>query len=272
MLGTKTWFRGFYGTTGWTSWKQIPELQDILNAISTDDGIKSMLLQGIVDNEPYSMSMFEEIAVIGDSFASGLIVNPPDYTINVNKWSLSWIQIMARHFGITATNYSQNGWTIKSFLQDVDVHGLAQLLQDTPKDLYYICMGINEDSSALALGTIADVKEDYTQNPDTFYGNMAKAIEQIQAHSPNGKIILCTTPYATDGAINIAIQEIATHYGIGYIHTYDDPYFASSYYNDFKTNHPTVAGYSGYAMAYARLTYQAIKNNVNYFLFFLGNN
>lgn len=270
--GDKTWFRGFYLASGWSSWKSIPTIQEVIDALSTDEGIKALMTQGIVEAEPYSMSMFEKIAVIGDSFASGLIVNPPDYTINVNKYNLSWIQIMARHFGITATNYSQNGWTIKDFLTNTNEHSLAQLLQDTPKDLYYICMAINEDKSAAAVGTIADITNDYTQNPDTFYGNMARAIEQIQAHSPNGKIILCTAPGSVDTSVDIAIREIATHYGIGYIHTYDDPYFASSYYNDFKTNHPTVVGYSGYAMAYARLTYQAIKNNVNYFLFFVGNN
>ena len=254
--------------SSWTGWRKL--------TISTSDLVNDATFSSAVSNvslgrEPFSMSTFENIGVIGDSYASGLIVDA-DVPINVNKYNLSWIQVMARHFGITATNYSFNGATIRSWMNDTTHPGynFTSLLAGDPLDLYYICMGINESSSPADVGTIADINPDYHDNPDTFYGNMGRVIDQIASHAPDGKIILCTTPVSGNTVINAAIEEIATHYGIGFIKTLDDSFFSSSYYTNFLTNHPTAPGYSGYAMAYARLTYKAIANNVSYFKYFVG--
>ena len=57
------------------------------------------------------------------------------------------------------------------------------------KIFFFLCLGIN-DRTYVTLGTIADIKEDYTQNPNTFYVNYGKIITQIMAHAPKAKIII----------------------------------------------------------------------------------
>ena len=90
-------------------------------------------------------------------------------------------------------------------------YGLPKLLSDEPSNLYYIMMGINETSTVL--GTIDDIKTDYHNNPDTFYGNMGRAIDQIKNHAPNSKIIIILPPN-TAGSVQTALTNISSHYSI----------------------------------------------------------
>jgi hypothetical protein len=217
-------------------------------------------------------SMFPSFAVLGDSFASGTILTQqgsiwgmyPDY---------AWPNMLARMTGCSVGNYSHSGLSTRTWLTDSD--GLAKMLADTPKALYLMCLGINdgaiynEDSSYL--GSVADMKSDYTQNPDTFYGNYGRIIGNIKAHAPNARIILIANPtYDTTSAtwqlFQSAMAEIAQTAGIPFIAGHADSYFDSSFYQNGKAvEHPIAMTYSGMAKAYKRQVELAIQNNTEYF-------
>ena len=174
---------------------------------------------------------------------------------------------MARKHGTTCTNYSSGGQTTRSWL--TATKGLPLLLASEAEDIYYLALGINDYYSLgqSYLGTIADITNDYTQNPDTFYGNYARIIEQIQEHAPHAKMVMVTVAN-TDTVPQMfsdAIIEIAEHYNIPYIVQADDPFFHSEIYTNMVGSHPTAIAYSGMAEAFERLLKKCIVNNRTYF-------
>lgn len=214
-----------------------------------------------------SLSMFERIGVVGDSFASGVIFsnNQTSYT----KYNLSWGQEIARRNGIICTNYSKGGLSTRTWL--TDDHGLTLMLANTPEDMYLLVLGIN-DYYGLGedyLGTLSDITdfESYSDYRDTFYGNYGKIIEQIQGHAPNAKLIIFTVANTSTvpQKFSDAIIRIALHYGIPYIIQADDEYFQSREYTAMIGGHPTAVGYAGMASTFERLISDAIKDNYYYF-------
>lgn len=210
-----------------------------------------------------SLSLFESFGVVGDSFASGELYYNGGY---VDKKNISWGQILARKNGIICTNYSQGGLTTRSWLGS---QWQTNLLNDNPKDLYILALGINDVYSLGInyLGTIDDIKTDYTQNPDTFYGNYGKIIAIIKNHAPNAKIVISTMA-ATNGdypSFNYAIRVIAWRFAISCIRQDIDPYFQSNFYKSKMVgSHPIGINYSGMANAIENM----IKNEMvstNYF-------
>ena len=111
-----------------------------------------------------SISLFQNLGIIGDSYASGELYVDGNY---IDHYDISWGQILARKNGIKAINFSKGGLTTRDWL--ADDHGLSLLNSSDPQDLYIIALGIN-DYSKLGdsyLGTENDVN---TQ-ANTFYGN-----------------------------------------------------------------------------------------------------
>ena len=133
-----------------------------------------------------------------------------------------------------------------------------------------LCLGIN-DKTYVQLGTIDDIHDDYTTNPNTYYGNYGKIIEQIKAHSPNAKIVMCKlfTVCFEGGSYYWsanAIEEIASHYGLPVIDTADDMFFSSALYeNNMVGGHPTAPLYSGIGKSMDKLLSKCIQDNIGYF-------
>ena len=136
--------------------------------------------------------------------------------------------------------------------------------------------GIND--AQYTLGTRNDIKSDYNQNPDTYYGNYARIIEQIQAYAPNAKIVIMkgiASKYSAAGYewSSKAIEEIAEHYGIPCIDTLDSAFLRSAWLtNNCQTNggHPTAIAHSGIAKAVSALIEKAMRDEyydcfVNYY-------
>ena len=242
------WHRRIWGST-WTSWYKINNYSNDLSS---------------------SIAIFEKIAVVGDSYASGEIyVGGVQY----DKYSLSWIQIMARRNGITAQNYSKGGMTTTEWL--TSNYGLNKMLSNDPDNLYILALGLN-DRNYTTLGSISDINDsDPTLNPNTFYGNYGKIIEAIKTHAPNCKLIMSTMAKNNDTNyinFNNAIVEIANHYNIPIIYQYNDYYFQSTnYLNGMVNYHPTSVGYGEMAKALERLINECISNNRSYFNDYLGN-
>lgn len=247
----------------------ISELQNKTDNIEND---MSML------KEYASVSLFELIGVVGDSFSSGGIPNA-EYTVVSNHYDISWPQIMARRTGCSVTNYSSTGSDISRFLCTDKGYGyqkwnIEKLESDSARNLYIIYMGINKEkpldnprgSETVPNGTIEDIDDnDYTQNADTFCGHYGQLMSRIKTHAPSAKIILVqpTQAYGTDKGAQIA--NIAAHYNVPLIVLHDDSFYTSASYKTMGMGHPYGIGYSGMAVAMERQIAKAIVDNIDYF-------
>ena len=147
----------------------------------------------------------------------------------------------------------------------------ANALSDIACDLYFFALGQNDGNQALTIGTVADINDaDYTQNADTFYGNYGKIIQQIKNHAPNAKLVMITNwvQGSTWTDYDAAIRGIASHYAIPVIEPFDDYFFNSALYQNYKEyGHPTAMGYSSMGIAMERLFSKCVVNNPSYFKF-----
>lgn len=207
-------------------------------------------------NDYASISMFDTIGVIGDSWSAGSIYASDGTSIRTD-FDCSWPSLMAKSNGITAVSYSAGGLSSKTWL--TNPAGLTTLLADDPKSCYIIALGINDNTQiaagTLTLGTIADVHtDDYTDNPDTFYGDYGKIIGNIKEHSPKSIIICLSVFRQGERNMDAHIKAIADKYNIPFIQLTDDEYFQSGYFNRaIYGGHMGVFGYSGVAKAVQRL-------------------
>ena len=221
-------------------------------------------LSNNIDVEPFkpSLAMFEKIGVIGDSYASGEIY--PDGNL-VDKYSISWGQILARKNGVSCTNFSVGGITTRNWL--TNEHGLTKLNATEAQNLYYISLGIN-DKGKLGLGYLG-TEADMDSGADTFYGNYAKIIKAVQAKAPYAKIILIDSAFSTGETdpFFVATKNIATKFGLPLIKHSDDPYLASSKFKKdlMLQGHPVAISYAAMATAFEKLTMKAIRDNIAYF-------
>lgn len=219
------------------------------------------------ENNFISMSAFPKIGVVGDSFASGQIHVG---SASANYYSLSWPQELARMCGVSAFNFSKGGLTTATWLTDTD-YGLPKLLSTEKQNLYMIALGINDNGLKIPVGTIYDIKDDYNDNPATFYGNMGKIIDQIKNYADKAKLVMITTPVTYTPDYNTAIIEIASHYKIPCLISNTDEFFNSEFYkNSMRTGHPTALSYSGMALAYQRLFNLTARNFITYFADYTG--
>lgn len=216
-----------------------------------------------------SFTQFPKIGVIGDSYASGEIYiggSGEDY------YNLSWLQCIARTCGIVGTNFSSGGLSTRSWL--TAPKGLSLVNSSDAQNLYIFALGIN-DYYALGedyLGSPDDIKEDYTTNPDTFYGNYAKIIEQVKIKAPNAKLLMLTTANtnAVPMKFNNAIEYIANHYSIPFARQYEYKFFQSAYYKNMVGGHPTAMVYSGMAEAFKQIFSDVCVKYQSYFNDYVG--
>lgn len=214
------------------------------------------------------ISMFNSVGAIGDSYTHG------DCTNSAGSWvttGASWIKTMANRAGVEYGNYGQGGMTCAQY-------DTTDALAANAHDMYFYAMGINDsekkyvdtESSVLDhLGTISDIKPDYSKNANTFFGYYGKIVAQMMEHAPNAKHCMILIPIK-DGykeQFNNAIIEIANHFNIPYINPFDDEFFESNVYNNKASGHPTRMGYVGMGLAYERLFSKCVNENSDYFKF-----
>lgn len=265
--------------SAWSAWSEIVNT----SALNT---VKSAI-ESKIPSIPYaSVGMFEKIAIIGDSYASGEIYKQTDTDYNYTSsngihyyvkdyYNLSWLQVMARKNGVKGVNLSVGGLSTRTWL--TDKNGLQKMLTEEAQNLYIMGLGINDVGKlgTSYIGSVSDIHdEDYALNADTFYGNYGKIIEHVKNHAPNCKIIMmamANNTNATYVAYNTAIVNIANHYDIPVIKQYDDEFFLSDFYKNHMINgHPTADVYSGMALAIERLICDVIKDNYSYFVDYVG--
>lgn len=207
-----------------------------------------------------TLSLFEKVGVIGDSYASGELAFDGNY---IDHYEISWLQILARKNGFTGTNFSKGGITTRTWMTDPKCMPLMQSSDE--QDLYILALGIND----AALGTSYIGSEaDIDNGADTFYGNYGKIIKAIQTKAPQAKLVIATIAQSNDIAakFNEAITTIANHFAIPMLVQLDDPLFNSSYYKDNMIwGHPTAPVYSAMALAYERMIDKVMYTRYDYF-------
>ena len=124
---------------------------------------------------------FRHVGCIGDSLASGEAVykKADGTTGGKDLFEYSWGQYLARMTGNTYYNWSKGGLRCDTFLSS----SLATECFDGNHkcEAYIIGLGQNENNRKYKIGTVEDINlGDYTQNPDTYYGNYGKIIQKIQ--------------------------------------------------------------------------------------------
>jgi hypothetical protein len=240
------------GKNQWSDWKKSLTEEDV-----------------VAMREPFqpSIALFEKIGVIGDSYSSGEIY--PDGH-RIDKYSISWGQVLARKNGVSCTNFSRGGLTTRSWLSEPI--GLEKLNASEPQNLYYISLGINDKDKlgTSYIGTEVDIEN----GSDTFYGNYAKIIKAVQFKAPHAKIILIDSAWSSGDTdpFYIATKNIAAHFGLPLLKHQDDPFLASAQFkNDLMDKgHPVAISYAAMATSFEKLTLQALRDNINYFKDYRG--
>lgn len=216
-------------------------------------------------NNYYTIGMFTEIGVCGDSYVKGALYNE-DGLVG-DRPNSSWGAVLGRLNGLNVEVYASSGADTNTFQTRSDC--LPKLLADTPKGLYVFCMGIN-DYTYVPRGTLADMKEDWTQNPNTFYGNYGRIIKQVQNHAPNAKIIIMTPFYKASSEYQeyalTPVTEISDFLGVAMIDTADSQLAQSRFFMEgLLGGHPTTPLYSAMAADITDLISKCIQYNYDYF-------
>ena len=142
-------------------------------------------------------SIFETMACIGDSLASGEFesTNADGSTGYHDMFRYSWIQFMARKCGFTGYNFTRGGMTAKEFNASF---GKAAGFEDEDKKAqgYIIALGVNDlYNCRYEVGSVADIDFDnFENNAGTFAGEYAKIIQKIKKMQPKARIFLVTMP------------------------------------------------------------------------------
>lgn len=220
--------------------------------------------------ESCNLSLFTDVGVIGDSYASGEIY-ATDGSLIGDKYKISWIQQLARKNGFTGYNFSSGGLSTRTWL--TAENGLKKLNNSKVCELYILALGINDyyGLGESYLGT----QEDISNGNDTFYGNYAKIINAVKEKAQNAKIMISTIAIrnieSSDNKtlikkFNDAIINIANHYSIPLIRQDTYSYFNSALYSDNMIHgHPTAVGYSILATELEKCIGIAMVENATYF-------
>lgn len=211
----------------------------------------------------YSMSMYQKWACCGASWSSGYVYTDSGVA---EKTSLSWGANLARRMGNEFRNFSRHSMNTRDW--QTNAHCLPALLSADPCDLYIISLGGNDTSLGTTyIGTVADIGTD----ADTFYGNYAKIISQIQTHAPNAHII-CDMWYdsrqhnTTRKAFSDAVSAIAEYFHLPRTNWADDEWFGSpEFMTGLVGDHPTAVQLSAMAYVWERIYSRCVEENYGYF-------
>lgn len=275
LASSKVWYRSRWGAAAsvWSDWQQL---------VTTDNVMELINRQALAD-----VSMFRKVGVLGDSFASGSMYVNDEFI--KQDYEQSWPMNLSRQHGVEIVRYSSGGWGAYNWLHNTGSYGLDKFETDVANDnvcgLYIIAFGINDSNSNMTfggvsggadyLGSSADVNtSDYTQNANTYWGQMGRIISTIQSEVPSSRIVLTTLARensATRRSFTEAVKDMGTYYGVPVLYLYGDAFFTSDYWvNGFDGGHPTAPMYSGMAVAINRLLAQSMGDNYSYFRAYTG--
>lgn len=167
--------------------------------------------------------IFKNWGFVGDSFTSGNHnwYNKNGVDVGGDIFEYSWGEYIKRILGCDGYEYSTGGWTCRAWIDATNGRGWDKL-QTEKRQVYTIALGCNDAAPEMsyALGTPSDIKDDYNQNADTFYGNYAGIIQRIKSIQQKAVIFCITLPSGDRAAAetyNAAIRYMAEKFSNVYI-------------------------------------------------------
>ena len=164
----------------------------------------------------HAIQIFDNICGIGDSLMAGytsMTVNNETYTIasaDARTAKHNWLEYLGKRNGITVHNEAVGGTTAHDWRYTY----LANINPTNP-NLFLIGLGVNDVRNGTTVGSASDIKSNYNNNEDTFYGNLHYILSKIMADYPATRIIVFTIP--RDGARDISTVNTAIRYVAGVV-------------------------------------------------------
>lgn len=150
---------------------------------------------------------FEDIVVVGDSTSCGFTEMPGRgvASAEAKERGANWPTYMGLDIGRTITNLAVGGSSTRDWR---NTH--INAADGVSADCYIVLIGINDAVQNLDIGTSADIAEDYTNNADTFYGNLDFLVHKLLSFNPGAKLFICTNghPFANRDSTNEVIRYI----------------------------------------------------------------
>ena len=249
------------------------------NAVYTDSKDNPL---AFIRRDAGMLSLFHTVGCIGDSLASGESAykesGPTHY---IDLYPFSWGQCLARLTGNTYYNFSKGGLSTKTWLES----SYATQCFDGQHncDMYFIGLGQNDKNQSLTVGTTADINlSDYTQNADTYCGNMGQIIQRLQILQPKAPIFVFIDPAPPSGdqAYNNVIPDIVDLFDNVWIidlKTYAKALFTEPTEiigSQLRSGHYSALGYQQIAFVIATYVDWIVRNNLSAFsqVEFIGTN
>lgn len=223
-----------------------------------------------VTNETGLLDLFLNVGCIGDSLASGeSYYNEGGTPHAVDLYQYSWGQFLARKTGNTYYNFSAGGLSTRTWLSSE--YATECFDGEHNCQAYIIGLGQNDANANIPIGTSADIKTVYSENPDTFYGNYGKIIQKIKETVPKAKIFVITDMNASTNTkgYNAAIRNMANIFENVYVLDFRE--YGLKYYNlpivagQMRQSHYNAFGYKLFSMMIANYINWIMVNHYDEF-------
>lgn len=241
------------------------------NAIKKSPFVSGELPLDTVSHDVGYMDLFLTVGCIGDSLASGEVYwNDTTPAGKKNFYEYSWGQFLARKTGNTYYNWSVGGFTTETWLtseQAMECFDGEHLCT-----AYIIGLGQNDAARNMTIGTSDDIHiDDYSLNPNTYYGNYGKIIQKIKQVQPQAKIFVITDPAnpAETKGYNDAIRAISTLFDNVYL--IDMRMYGAKYLNhpilkaNSRAGHYSAFGYYIFSLLIGNYIDWIVKKNYTEF-------
>lgn len=170
------------------------------------------------------LGAFHSIGVVGDSLASGQgRVNDLEHYNDF--YDYSWPQVIKRRLGVNVYNFTKSGLSTKTWL--TDAHGWSMASDPQYKSQCYIIgLGANDtgrvESDPAYLGEPSDIHiNDYTLNPDTYYGNYGRIISMLKTIEPRAVFFVLPNPvYGSTPTVRTQMNEAVKYMATAFDNVY----------------------------------------------------
>ncbi len=140
------------------------------------------------------IQIFRTITVVGDSLTAGFAC---DGDVRIRSCPArgereNWPSFLARRTGCEVYNNALGGTKAKEWRET-----FAETV-NFKTDCYIVALGANDHRYGLPVGTPSDIKENYEENADSFYGNYDALVRHLLKFNPAAHIFVLTMPSPED--------------------------------------------------------------------------
>lgn len=250
----RCYLSGNYDNPIWSEWKEYKEAEYFNNKFNAVDS----KFTDIDVNGCDLFQCFENFCVIGDSISAGF-TNIGGVTINsetARRRGANWPTYLSLYLSREVLNISVGGSSTIDWRNTLK-NNISK------KECFIIYLGGNDMANNYTLGNSDDIKADYNENSESYYGNYDYLIRYIHENYPNS-VILCISNTFFDNerykTYNSACQHIANLYSYcHYIDIIDEVEKQNSFLSNNFNGHFSPIGYKVYE--------KCIRNSINKYMY-----